>query len=64
MFHHKLYRAAKDDSSQYALNLVASWCIGEYGELLVQACPAVEDYPGAPAVPASECVATLTKVPH
>jgi AP-1 complex subunit gamma-1 len=39
---HKLYNAVLEDRSQYSLNFVSSWCMGEYGELLLQPCPSID----------------------
>ena len=39
----KLYADLKDDISQEGLTLAAAWCIGEYGDLLLQGGPLGED---------------------
>lgn len=35
---HRLYKILRDDTSQITLVNVGIWCIGEYGELLLQPC--------------------------
>ena len=59
---HRLFGAMKEDMSQYSLNLVASWCVGEFGELLFQACPPTEDFPGCPGISPSEAVSVLSSL--
>ena len=39
---HRLFRILKEDTSQQGLLHVAVWCVGEYSDLLVKSCPAVD----------------------
>ena len=39
---HRLFRILKEDTSQQGLLHVAVWCVGEYSDLLVRPCPAVD----------------------
>jgi AP-1 complex subunit gamma-1 len=39
---HRLFRILKEDTSQQGLLHVAVWCVGEYSDLLVKPCPAVD----------------------
>lgn len=40
---HKLFSLLVDDLSQLALVHIGIWCIGEYGNLLLQECPALDE---------------------
>ena len=66
---HKLYKCLHEDTSQSALNIVAVWCIGEYGELLFQSCPSINDSSTGPseafnALNTNEVVQSLSSVLH
>lgn len=55
---HRLYRSLSEDSSQLGLVQVAIWCIGEYGGMLINDCPAAE--PGGTAYSAMSEADVLT----
>jgi len=47
---HKIFTLLEEDKSQQALMHIGIWCIGEYGNFLIQDCPALdEETPVQPA---------------
>lgn len=58
---HRLYRALLEDSTMFGLLQVAIWCIGEYGNALLQSCSSSENEASFPAVGESEVIAILEK---
>ena len=58
---HRLYSNLLGDTSQESLVNVGIWCIGEYGELLHQACPSIEGSDSFDAVSEQAMVSFLDK---
>ena len=66
---HRLYRSLVEDTTQYALNSVSVWCIGEYGEALLQSCNSINDSATSAsesysAVSSDDIVKTLSNLLH
>lgn len=58
---HRLYRALLEDSTMLGLLQVAIWCIGEYGQSLLQTIPHPDGDGSFPAIGESEIIALLEK---
>jgi AP-1 complex subunit gamma-1 len=58
---HRLYRALVDDSTQLGLSQVAIWCVGEYGNYLLQSCQHPENDTVFNALSEQEIIAVLDK---
>eukprot|EP01041_Mallomonas_annulata_P008450 gene8450-17422_t len=59
---HRLYRGLSADSSQIGLMHVALWCIGEYGDLLIRPCAAIDqDTPLMESIPEDQIIDLLDR---